>query len=83
MADSTIVTKIYEQIPLEGMQQVSDSYMAWYVDRVTRQLDETMSDLRAELRDNDAKRGVVSPLATRARVHRAVAAERCDRRGSA
>ncbi|HEY7779215.1 MAG TPA: hypothetical protein VIC85_03290 [Ktedonobacterales bacterium] len=61
MADSTIVTKIYEQIPLEGMQQVSDSYMAWYVDRVTRQLDETMSNLRAELRDNDQKEASYRP----------------------
>jgi hypothetical protein len=54
-ADPTVVTKIYEQIPLEAMQQVSDSYMAWYVDRVTRQLDDTMASLRAELRENDQK----------------------------
>ncbi len=54
-SDPTVITKIYEQIPLEAMQQVSDSYMAWYVDRVTRQLDDTMSSLRSELRDNDQK----------------------------
>ena|SRR5579859_1461701 len=54
-SDPTSVTKLYEQIPLEAMQQVSDSYLAWYVDRVTRQLDETMAGLRAELRENDAK----------------------------
>ena len=54
-SDPTTVTKMYEQIPLESMQQVSDSYMAWYVDRVTRQLDDTMASLRSELRDNDQK----------------------------
>src|SRR5215467_5509606 len=60
-SDPTAVTKLYEQIPLEAMQQVSDSYMAWYVDRVTRQLDETMAGLRAELRENDAKEAGFRP----------------------
>src|SRR5579859_3153518 len=60
-SDPTIVTKIYEQIPLEAMQQVSDSYMAWYVDRVTRQLDDTMSSLRSELRENDQKEASFRP----------------------
>ena len=60
-SDPTAVTKLYEQIPLEAMQQVSDSYLAWYVDRVTRQLDETMSGLRAELRENDAKEASYCP----------------------
>lgn len=60
-ADPTVVTKIYEQIPLEAMQQVSDSYMAWYVDRVTRQLDDTMASLRAELRENDQKEASYRP----------------------
>ncbi len=60
-SDPTAVTKLYEQIPLEAMQQVSDSYMAWYVDRVTRQLDETMAGLRAELRENDAKEASFRP----------------------
>lgn len=60
-SDPTVVTKIYEQIPLEAMQQVSDSYMAWYVDRVTRQLDDTMSSLRSELRENDQKEASFRP----------------------
>lgn len=60
-SDPTIVTKIYEQIPLEAMQQVSDSYMAWYVDRVTRQLDDTMASLRSELRENDTKEASYRP----------------------
>jgi hypothetical protein len=60
-SDPTVVTKIYEQIPLEAMQQVSDSYMAWYVDRVTRQLDDTMASLRSELRDNDQKEASFRP----------------------
>jgi hypothetical protein len=60
-SDPTAVTKLYEQIPLEAMQQVSDSYLAWYVDRVTRQLDETMAGLRSELRENDAKEASFRP----------------------
>jgi hypothetical protein len=60
-SDPTVVTKIYEQIPLEAMQQVSDSYMAWYVDRVTRQLDDTMASLRSELRENDQKEASFRP----------------------
>jgi len=60
-SDSTAVTKLYEQIPLEAMQRVNDSYMSWYVTRVTQSLDETMSSLRAELRDNDAKEASYRP----------------------
>jgi hypothetical protein len=60
-SDPSAVTKLYEQIPLESMQQVSDSYLAWYVDRVTRQLDEHMSALRSELRENDAKEAGFRP----------------------
>lgn len=60
-SDPTAVTKLYEQIPLESMQQVSDSYLAWYVDRVTRQLDEHMASLRSELRENDAKEAGFRP----------------------
>ncbi len=60
-SDSTAVTKLYEQIPLEAMQRVNDSYMAWYVTRVTQSLDETMSSLRAELRENDAKEASYRP----------------------
>jgi hypothetical protein len=60
-ADPMTVTKIYEQVPLESMQQVNDSYMAWYVDRVTRQLDDTMTNLRAELRENDQKEASFRP----------------------
>ena len=60
-SDPTAVTKLYERIPLDAMQQLSDSYMAWYVDRVTRQLDEIMAGLRAELRENDAKEASFCP----------------------
>src|SRR5215469_10104272 len=60
-SDPTAVTKLFEQLPLESMQQVSDSYLAWYVDRVTRQLDETIAGLRAELRENDAKEAGFRP----------------------
>lgn len=60
-SDPTAVTKLYEQIPLEAMQRVSDGYMAWYVTRVTQSLDETMSSLRSELRDNDAKEASYCP----------------------
>ena len=60
-SDPTAVTTLYAQIPLQAMQQVSDSYMAWYVDRVTRQLDETMAGLRTELRENDAKEASFRP----------------------
>jgi hypothetical protein len=60
-SDPAAVTKLYERIPLEAMQQVSDSYLAWYVDRVTRQLDEIMAGLRAELRENDAKEASFCP----------------------
>ena len=60
-SESTAVTKLYEQIPLEAMQRVNDSYMSWYVTRVTQSLDETMSGLRAELRDNDAKEASYRP----------------------
>ena len=60
-SDPTAVTKLYEQLPLDAMQQVSESYMAWYVDRVTRQLDETTAGLRSELRENDAKEASFRP----------------------
>src|SRR5262249_26746779 len=60
-SDPTAITKLYEQIPLQAMQQVSDSYIAWYVDRVTNELDKLTADLRAELRDNDAKEASYRP----------------------
>src|SRR5258708_25761648 len=59
--DPKAVAKLYEQIRLDAMQQVSDSYMSWYVDRVTRQLDETIAGLRSELRENDAKEASFRP----------------------
>lgn len=60
-SDPTAVTKIYEQIPLDAMTQVADSYMAWYVDRVTSELDKTTATLRADLRENDAKEASFRP----------------------
>jgi hypothetical protein len=59
--DPTKITQLYAQIPLEAMQQVNDSYMAWYVDRVTRELDEKIANLRAELRENDAHEASFRP----------------------
>jgi len=59
--DPTKITQLYAQIPLEAMQQVNDSYMAWYVDRVTRELDETIAGLRAELRENDSHEASFRP----------------------
>ncbi len=60
---ATTVTQLYEQIPLEAMQQVADSYMTWYVDRVTHQLDETIAKLRAELEQNDKQEARFKPSA--------------------
>ena len=60
-SDPTAVTKLYEQLPLQAMQKVADSYLAWYVDRVTAELDKTMAGLRSELRDNDAKEASYRP----------------------
>ena len=59
--DPTKITQLYAQIPLEAMQQVSDSYMAWYVERATRELDETIAGLRTELRENDAHEASFRP----------------------
>ncbi len=59
--DPTKITQLYAQVPLEAMQQVSDSYMAWYVERATRELDETIAELRTELRENDAHEASFRP----------------------
>ena len=48
-SDPATVTKLYEQLPLEDMQQVAESYTSWYVESVTRTLDERTAALRAEL----------------------------------
>lgn len=61
-ATSTI-TQLYEQIPLEAMQQVADSYMTWYVERATRDFDETIAKLRAELEQNDKQEALFKPSA--------------------
>jgi len=62
-SDATTITQLYEQIPLEAMQQVADSYMTWYVDRATRQFDETIAKLRAELEENDKQEALFKPSA--------------------
>jgi hypothetical protein len=62
-ADANTITQLYEQIPLEAMQQVADSYMTWYVDKVTHQLDETIAKLRAELEENDKQEALFKPSA--------------------
>jgi hypothetical protein len=75
-SDPTAITKLYEQIPLQAMQQVSDSYISWYVDRVTNELDKLTADLRSELRDNDAKEASYRPSQ-----NELVAIERLQRSG--
>jgi hypothetical protein len=60
-SDTTTITQLYEHIPLEAMQQVADSYMTWYVDRATRQFDETIAKLRAELEENDKQEALFKP----------------------
>ncbi|HEY7350068.1 MAG TPA: hypothetical protein VH599_17250 [Ktedonobacterales bacterium] len=60
-SDATAITQLYEQIPLGALQQVADSYMTWYVDRATRQLDETIAKLRAELEENDKQEALFKP----------------------
>ncbi|HEU5369154.1 MAG TPA: hypothetical protein VFU69_11850 [Ktedonobacterales bacterium] len=62
-ADANTITQLYEQIPLEAMQQVADSYMTWYVDKATRQFDETIAKLRAELEENDKQEALFKPSA--------------------
>jgi len=60
-SDTTAITQLYEHIPLEAMQQVADSYMTWYVEKATRQLDETIAKLRAELEENDKQEALFKP----------------------
>ncbi len=60
-SDPSVVTKLFEKLPLQAMQSVADGYMAWYVTRVTQSLDETIAGRRAELRDNDAKEASYRP----------------------
>jgi hypothetical protein len=62
-SNATAITQIYEQIPLEAMQQVADSYMTWYVDKVTHELDATITKLRAELEENDKQEALFKPSA--------------------
>ncbi len=62
--DPSVVTRLYAMIPLEAMQQVSDSYMAWYVDRETRSLDEKIAKLRSDLRENDSQEESFRPSAS-------------------
>jgi len=62
-SDATTITQLYEQIPLEAMQQVADSYMAWYVEKVTREFDGTITRLRTELEENDKQEALFKPSA--------------------
>src|SRR5215472_11327008 len=61
--NTATITKLYEQIPLEAMQQVADSYMAWYIEKTTRELDSSIARLRAELEENDKKETLFKPSA--------------------
>ena len=59
--NATTITQLYEQIPLGAMQQVADSYMTWYVEKATHQLDEAIAQLRAELEENDKQEALFKP----------------------
>ncbi len=63
-SDATTITSLYERIPLEAMQQVANSYMAWYVEKATQELDETIDRLRTELEGNDKQEAVFKPSAS-------------------
>ena len=62
-SNATTITKLYEQIPLEAMQQVADSYMSWYVEKATSELDATIARLRSELEENDKQEALFKPSA--------------------
>src|SRR5215470_16312766 len=55
------VISVYGQLPLAAVQEIAESYMSWYVARVTQHLDEITASLRAELRENDAKEASYCP----------------------
>ncbi|HEY7122404.1 MAG TPA: hypothetical protein VH540_00510 [Ktedonobacterales bacterium] len=63
MDSTTTVTQLYERIPLEAMQQVADSYIAWYVQKVTQDLDAKIAALRSELEQNDKEEAQLKPSA--------------------
>ncbi len=60
---TTTITQLYERIPLEAMQQVADSYIAWYVQKVTQELDAKIAALRSELEQNDKEEAQLKPSA--------------------
>ena len=63
MDSTTTITQLYERIPLEAMQQVADSYMAWYVQNVTKEHDSRIGALRNELEQNDKEEARLKPSA--------------------
>ncbi len=63
MDSTTTITQLYERIPLEAMQQVADSYIAWYVQKVTQELDAKIAALRSELEQNDKEEARLKPSA--------------------
>jgi hypothetical protein len=63
MDSTTTITQLYERIPLEAMQQVADSYIAWYVQKVTQDLDAKIASLRSELEQNDKEEAQLKPSA--------------------
>jgi hypothetical protein len=62
-SDPGAVVTLYERMPLGAMQQMADSYLTWYVARVTQRLDEIAAGLRIDLRENDAKEASYCPTA--------------------
>lgn len=61
MDSTTTITQLYERIPLEAMQQVADSYIAWYVQKVTQELDAKIASLRSQLEQNDKEEARLKP----------------------
>jgi hypothetical protein len=61
MDSTTTITQLYERIPLDAMQQVADSYITWYVQKVTQELDAKIATLRNELEQNDKEEAQLKP----------------------
>ena len=60
-SDPMAVISVYGQLPLAAVQEIAESYMSWYVARVTQHLDEITAKLRTQLRENDAKEASYCP----------------------
>jgi hypothetical protein len=61
VSDPGAVVGLYERMPLDALRQVADSYLTWYVQRVTQRLDEIAAGLRLDLRENDSREASFCP----------------------